>query len=83
MIKNKNLLALAIFIIAFIVLIIIWINNSRSNETINIGAILPLTGKGDYIGEEWKNGIILAVDKINSRGGINGKKLNGEFCFCV
>lgn len=38
-----------------------------SSEPIKIGAILPLTGPAAFVGEEVKNGIILAVDKINDK----------------
>lgn len=40
-----------------------------------IGALLQLSGPSGYFGEWTKNGILLAVDDINSKGGINGKKL--------
>ncbi|MDY7030667.1 MAG: ABC transporter substrate-binding protein [Thermodesulfobacteriota bacterium] len=44
-------------------------------ETIKIGAILPLTGVGERIGIEARDGMLLAVDGINSRKGINGRKI--------
>jgi len=47
----------------------------RGKEPIKIGAILSLTGAGDYMGKDVRDGMLLAVDKANSRGGINGKKI--------
>lgn len=44
-----------------------------------IGAILPLTGTGAEDAEFQKHGIDLAVEKINSAGGINGKHLSIVF----
>jgi len=47
----------------------------KKSEVIKIGAILPLTGDAAQYGEWGKNGISLAVDEINSKGGINGSKI--------
>lgn len=42
---------------------------------ITIGAILPLTGQIASIAQNMKNGIDLAVEEINAKGGINQYKL--------
>lgn len=47
----------------------------KKSEEIKIGAILPLTGPGGKYGEYAKNGIDLAVSKINAKGGIKGRKV--------
>ena len=44
-------------------------------EPIKIGAILPLTGSAAPNGIYQKNGIDLAIDEINSNGGVNGRKI--------
>ncbi|MBI4171016.1 MAG: ABC transporter substrate-binding protein [Candidatus Aenigmarchaeota archaeon] len=44
-------------------------------ETIKIGAILPLTGLYSENGQNSLRGYELAVGEINSKGGINGKKI--------
>lgn len=46
-----------------------------SEETIMVGAILPLSGNNAYIGQDMRQGIDLAVEEINSRGGIGNKQL--------
>ena len=43
--------------------------------TITIGAIQPLTGSAANVGQGDRAAIELAVDEINAKGGINGKKL--------
>ena len=43
--------------------------------SVKIGAVLPLTGDSSAWGEQGKYGIELAVEEINAKGGINGKKL--------
>jgi branched-chain amino acid transport system substrate-binding protein len=46
-----------------------------SGETIKIGVTLPITGAASNIGEQIRNGMLMAVDEINSRDGINGKNI--------
>lgn len=43
------------------------------NDTIKIGAILPLTGNFAFKGKNSLNGIEMAVDEINLMGGIDGR----------
>lgn len=51
----------------------------KEPETIKIGAILPLTGPAAFYGEWGMKGINMAVDEINTKSGINGKKLEIVF----
>lgn len=44
-------------------------------ETVKIGVILPLTGSQAAFGEALKNGYLIALDEINSKGGVLGKKV--------
>lgn len=46
-----------------------------SAATIRIGAILPLSGNSEADGLAAREGIQLAVDEVNARGGIEGRKL--------
>jgi len=46
-----------------------------SREPLEIGAILSLTGPGEYYGREVRDGMMLAVDEVNSRGGVNGRMI--------
>ncbi len=57
------------------VLIIFLTTNSNANQTIAIGAILPLSGQNGFYGKEIQNAIELASSEINESGGINGKLL--------
>ena len=45
--------------------------NQGSEESIRIGAILPMTGGGAQYGEEVRRGIDIALEEINSAGGVN------------
>lgn len=47
----------------------------QQEETVKIGAILPLTGNQSYFGQYYSRGLDIAAEEINNAGGINGKKL--------
>jgi len=47
-----------------------------AQETIRVGAVLPLTGSNATIGEDVRRGIMLAVDHVNAKGGVLGKQLD-------
>jgi branched-chain amino acid transport system substrate-binding protein len=51
-------------------------DSSAVKDAVNLGAVLPLTGASATIGEDQRRGIELAVEKVNSEGGVLGKKLN-------
>ncbi len=40
-----------------------------------VGAILAMTGSGAWYGKVMSQGVLLAMDEINSKGGIDGVKL--------
>ncbi|ASC72137.1 Amino acid/amide ABC transporter substrate-binding protein, HAAT family [Halomicronema hongdechloris C2206] len=48
---------------------------SASRETVDLGALLPMTGDLQAFGETSLNGINMAVDDINADGGVLGKTL--------
>ena len=72
--KRINLSFLVI-IVALMALTVVYTGCGKSDNTVKIGAILPLTGNTAFLGEFCKNGFDLAVEKINNAGGINGKQL--------
>lgn len=50
-------------------------NCGRTDDAISIGAALPMTGSTSYYGEDSKRGIDMALDEINSAGGVRGRQL--------
>lgn len=46
-----------------------------AQETYKLGAVLDVSGPVSFLGQVERNGIELAIDQINSAGGINGRKL--------
>ena len=51
------------------------VDQTTEQPPVKIGATLSLTGKYAYIGEGELNGLVLAVEEINQRGGIKGRKM--------
>lgn len=47
----------------------------REEEPVKIGAVLSLSGPGEYIGIETRDGMLMAVRELNTWGGINGRKI--------
>jgi branched-chain amino acid transport system substrate-binding protein len=45
-------------------------------DTIRIGAILSITGNSAANGQSMRDGILLVVEEINRRGGVNGSKID-------
>lgn len=63
-----------IFIIIIIVAVVVFYKPAPKG-TIKIGAVLPLTGVSSIYGQYPREGMELALEEINSNGGIKGKKL--------
>jgi branched-chain amino acid transport system substrate-binding protein len=80
---NKKILAGGIIVLVLIALIAIGINSTQimgnfalsTNQTIKIGYLGPLSGDVASIGQGQVKAIQMAVDEINSTGGINGVKI--------
>jgi len=63
-----------IFSIAFLFLTFFLLTScTTQTQTLQIGAVLALTGPAASYGEEARNGLELAAAEINEQGGINGK----------
>jgi branched-chain amino acid transport system substrate-binding protein len=74
--KTKNIwMIVLVIVIVLVVAGSLYINTTRKDNTIKIGAIMPLTGNIAGQGVWSVQGGTVAEEEINSRGGINGKKL--------
>jgi len=54
-------------------------SSQENNEPIKIGAVLPLTGPISFLGESEQQGMSIAAQRINSKGGVQGRKVQIEF----
>jgi len=71
--KRSTLGIIGIIVIAVGLGSFFFFEESFGIDPIKIGVILSETGPSSGIGIEERDGMIMAVDEINSRGGINGR----------
>lgn len=57
----------------------LWSAPVAASDTLRIGSILSVTGPAAFLGEDMKAGMELAIDEINTSGGIGGKKVEWVF----
>lgn len=50
-------------------------NLGRAGEVYRIGGVFAVTGPSSFLGDPEKKSLELAIDEINSRGGIDGRRL--------
>lgn len=75
--KRTKKLGIYFKIIFFIIVIIgIFFIKIKSREDIIIGVSAQLTGSQAELGVQQRNGVQLAVEKINESGGISGRKIS-------
>jgi len=53
----------------------LFISGCAKNEPIRVGFVADLTGKQAELGVQERNGVQLAVDKINASGGVAGRQI--------
>ena len=78
-----SLCIIGLIVLGAIALVNIFDNNNQnsnavktsSKDTINLGFVTPLSGPGASVGQEELDVAQMAVDDINSKGGVLGKKL--------
>jgi branched-chain amino acid transport system substrate-binding protein len=77
---KKQIIRTGVFLVLFIGVVLVIQPSLLAGETIKIGGIGPLSAPGSFeSGKEMKMAMELAVDAINGRGGVLGKKLRLVF----
>ena len=69
LLKKSGFVALLILVLAAAFLL----SCGHKDEKVIIGAILPLSGPASFVGEELRDGLMMAAKELNENGGINGK----------
>lgn len=77
--NRKILIGIIAVVIITIVLLNVLYLKPKTSEPIRIGGILMLTGAGSSQGLNSQRGADLAIEKINSEGGINGRQLETSY----
>lgn len=77
---DKKLVLVSISILVLLVVGLFFVSPSgffalEKNKSVKVGLVAPLTGEAASFGQSILAGATLAVDEINSSGGINGKKI--------
>lgn len=78
--KNKAGLGKVGIIVAVVVVVVaalaaFLVLRGAGKETIKLGAVLSITGPGSDAGLGVRDGMLLAIDEINSRGGVQGRQI--------
>jgi branched-chain amino acid transport system substrate-binding protein len=73
--KRKFRAILIVVIVILALFIAVRFLTKGKNNDLHIGLISPLTGNGANYGKAARYGTDLAIEEINSQGGINGRKL--------
>ncbi len=61
--------------IIIIILMMMQVGGCQQNGTIKVGFAGEISGKGADLGIGARNGVMMAAEEINQRGGIHGKKI--------
>jgi len=70
---NKKIIIGIVFVALLAGSILFFTLQEKEPEPIVIGGVLPLTGAASQSGQNTLDGISLAIEEINARGGINGR----------
>src|SRR5215218_7333056 len=64
------------FIVAAALMTALAPSGADAQSTVFIPNVIELSGPGAVSGTNWRDGVILAVDEINAKGGILGRKID-------
>ena len=73
--KNRLILGIIAAVAITAVLTVFFFCKKAPEGTIEIGAVLSLSGAASFVGEEVRDGMLMAVNEINPRGGVNKKNI--------
>jgi len=73
--NNPTFWIIGIIILAIALGSFFFFEETVGRESIKIGVILSISGSGSYIGEQTRDGMQMAADEINTRGGIDGRHI--------
>lgn len=71
--------AIFLFVLLLSIAVLVGCQNKGGGNTVKIGVITSLTGSQAAFGQAHKNGYAIALEELNAKGGINGKKIELDF----
>ena len=72
---KKLWVGIGIVVVVALAVVLIVTQTIREPAEIKIGATLPLTGNAAVWGSNAREGVNLAIERINALGGVNGKQI--------
>ncbi|TFG91690.1 MAG: amino acid-binding protein, partial [Syntrophobacterales bacterium] len=73
--KMKNYLYKTFVTVVSLALALFFVSGASAQDAIKIGAMYPLSGPMALLGNHGMNGVELATEIFNERGGVGGKKI--------
>ncbi len=75
--KTDKIIILSVILLIAAILLFTGFSCLKSDEkdTIHIAMVGPMTGDYSQVGRSFRQGINLYLDKVNKKGGVNGKKI--------
>ncbi|NQU23859.1 MAG: ABC transporter substrate-binding protein [Candidatus Nealsonbacteria bacterium] len=73
--NRKAWIGLISVVIVLVIVAAFWVVSRDKSDVVRIGLVSPFSGEGANYGNAARTATDLAVDEINSRGGVGGKKL--------
>jgi branched-chain amino acid transport system substrate-binding protein len=73
--KGTSVLIIILILLIAAAILSIFVFKVFEKKPLTIGAILPLSGPAASGGENVRNGLNLALEEVNSQGGISGRKI--------
>ena len=77
-VKQRPIFAFVQYFVTSLVVLLLFLGGCRLDadlSPVKIGLAINLSGRGGLAGEDIRDGALLAVDRINRNGGINGRML--------
>ncbi|MGB9104296.1 MAG: ABC transporter substrate-binding protein [Terriglobales bacterium] len=71
--------AVLVTVVLLSIAVLVGCQNKGGGNTVKIGVITSLTGSQAAFGQAHKNGYAIALEELNAKGGINGKKIELDF----
>lgn len=73
--KGRILMLVTSMVITIVLIDACGSGPSKTDQTIKVGAVVPLTGNAGVLGDYTLKGLQMAVDEQNGKGGLLGKKI--------
>jgi branched-chain amino acid transport system substrate-binding protein len=71
--RSRIVIALGVLVIAMATAL-----SASAQNTVKLAIVAEITGGGAPSGNMWRDGVLLAVEELNKKGGIQGRRLESS-----